>query len=281
MNTYYSLLGVATDADQTTIEAAYQQQRARYSPERVAEMDDELRVLAEERTAALDRAFSMLADSQRRQHYDVSIGLTAVERLSAPPAQRGLSSRERWYAVGGALVALVLIASIWLLTGRTAQDEVRAMGEVNRPAPALALDTLGGGSIDLANYRGQVVLLNFWGTWCEPCRRELPALQAAYDELNGQGLMIIGVNLTDDELVNGENEADIAAFLAQYGVNYPTALDREGTVTNAYRVFPLPTSFFIDGNGQIRYVHVGELTQEDVRARFNELKMEAAGGSVE
>ncbi|NJM08372.1 redoxin domain-containing protein [Candidatus Gracilibacteria bacterium] len=281
MNNYYSLLDVASDADQATIEAAYQRQRERYSPERVAEMDAELRAVAEERTAALDRAYSMLADPQRRRHYDMSIGLAMAEGAVPPVVQRGLSSRERWYAVGGAFAAIALIAVIWLFTGRGEEDQARAMGEVNRPAPALTLDTLGGGSIDLANYRGQVVLLNFWGTWCEPCRRELPAIQAAYDELSGQGLMVIGVNLTDDEIVNGETEADIAAFLAQYGVDYPTALDREGTVTNAYRVFPLPTSFFIDGNGQIRYVHIGELTQEDVRARFNELKLEAAGGSAE
>jgi thiol-disulfide isomerase/thioredoxin len=281
MNSYYTLLGVATDATQTEIEAAYRLQRARYSPERVAEMDSELQALAEERTAGIERAYSMLADPERRRHYDVSIGLVTGEAAAPVTAQRGLSSKERWYALGGAVVALALIAAIWLLTGRTSEEQARAMGEVNRPAPALVLDTLDGGNIDLANYRGQVVLLNFWGTWCEPCRREMPALQAAYDELNGQGLMIIGVNLTDDELVNGESEADIAAFLDQFGVSYPTALDREGTVTNAYRVFPLPTSFFIDREGQIRYVHIGELSQEDVRVRFNELNLEAAGGSAE
>ena len=85
-------------------------------------------------------------------------------------------------------------------------------------------------------------------------------------------MAVIGVNLTDDEFAQGRNEAAIQAFLTQFGVSYPIALDIEGEVANAYRIFPLPTSFFIDGAGRIRYVHIGELTLDDVTARFLELR---------
>jgi thiol-disulfide isomerase/thioredoxin len=150
------------------------------------------------------------------------------------------------------------------------------MGEVDRPAPTFEVPAVAGGSVNLEAYKGKVVLLNFWGTWCEPCKRELPALETAHQQYGDQGLVVIGVNLTDDELAQGRNEEAIRAYLAQFGVTYPVALDMEGEITNAYRVFPLPTSFFIDGEGRIRYVHIGELTLDDVQARFLELKEAAS-----
>jgi cytochrome c biogenesis protein CcmG, thiol:disulfide interchange protein DsbE len=174
----------------------------------------------------------------------------------------------------GALVALALVVGIWVFTGRSTDVQGQAMGEVNRPAPTFSLQTLKGDTVDLKAYQGKVVLLNFWGTWCEPCKRELPALQVANERLGDQGLVIIGVNLTDDERLQGRSEEDIRTFVAQYNLTYPIALDRNGSVTDAFRVFPLPTSFFIDAQGRIRYVHVGELTLKDVTARFTELQRE-------
>lgn len=278
MSSYYTLLGIDPAAPSEAIEAAYSRQRERYDPARVRELDPELRRVAEERTAEIERAYKVLSDPQRRRQYDASLngggskGGQAAER-------RTLSPRERNYAIVGAIAAVALVAAIWLLTGREAGGPVGAeMGEVNRPAPAFSLRSLDGGTVDLESYRGQVVLLNFWGTWCEPCKREMPALQQAHQEYGEQGLAIIGVNLTDDEQIQGNTEDDVRAFVTQFNLTYPTALDSAGEVTNAYRVFPLPTSFFIDAQGQIRYVHVGELTYEDVAARFAELRPAASAG---
>lgn len=273
MSNYYTLLGVDPTADQQGIAAAYSRQRERYDPERVRELDGELRQVAEQRTSELTRAYQVLADPVRRRQYDVSIGLApAGESASDAARRRTLSPRERGYAIVGAVAALVLVAAIWLLTGRDAGVQGAAMGEVNRPAPAFTLPALGGGTVDFASYSGQVVLVNFWGTWCEPCKREMPALEAAHQRLGDQGLAVIGIDLANDELSRGSSEEQIRAFVEQFGVTYPIALDTDGNVTNAYRVFPLPTSFFIDGQGHIRYVHVGELTLDDVVARFDELR---------
>lgn len=272
VGSYYTLLGVEPGASREAIEAAYGRQRERYSPDLVADLDPELRKVAAERSAEIERAYAILKDPERRRQYDASL---AGSQGEAPAERRGLSPRERIYALAGVVAALALIATIWLLTGRDGGTQAQAMGEVNRPAPSFAVPALAGGTVDLGAYRGKVVLLNFWATWCEPCKRELPALQAAHDQLAGQGLAVIGVNLTDDELVQGRDQATIKSFLDQFGVTYPVALDMEGEVTNAYRVFPLPTSFFIDGEGRIRYVHIGELTLADVQARFEELKKEA------
>jgi peroxiredoxin len=278
MGTYYALLGVEWDAAPEAIEAAFRRQRERYNPELVADLDPELRRVATERTAELERAYAVLSDPERRKAYDAS--LRGEPRAGEAATSRGLTPRERTLAIAGAVAALALVAAIWFLTGRDAGPQGAAMSEVNRPAPAFAVPALDGGNVSLADYEGKVVVLNFWATWCEPCKRELPALEQAYTTYGDQGLTIIGVNLTDDEQAQGGSETKIRAFLDQYGVTYPIALDTQGEVTNAYRVFPLPTSFFIDPQGHIRYVHIGELTLEDVAARFEELRAEQPAASV-
>lgn len=275
MNTYYTLLGVDPQASQESIAAAYQQQRERYDPERVADLDPDLRKVAEERTADLERAYAILADPERRRQYDISIGATpATGSATRAQASRKLTPREIQISIGGAILALALVAAIWVFTGRNPDVQSQPMGEVDRPAPAFTLQTLSGDTVSLTSYRGQVVLVNFWGTWCEPCKRELPALQAANERYGNQGLTIIGVNLTDDEQTQGNTEDDVRSFVSQFNLTYPIALDRDGSVTDAFRVFPLPTSFFIDAQGRIRYVHVGELTLDDVTARFTELQQQ-------
>lgn len=276
MGSYYTLLGLEAGASREEIEAAYRRQRERYNPDLVADLDPELRRVAAERSAELERAYAILGDPERRRQYDASLGGAAGPARAQAAERRSLTPRERGYAAIGVAAALALIVAIWVLTGRDAGTQAQAMGEVDRPAPSFEVPALAGGTVDLDAYRGQVVLLNFWATWCEPCVRELPALEQAHRQLGDQGLAVIGVNLTDDELVQGGSEEQIRAFLDQYGVSYPIALDTEGDVTNAYRVFPLPTSFFIDGEGRIRYVHISELTFEDVEARFLELKQEAS-----
>jgi len=169
----------------------------------------------------------------------------------------------------------VLIAAVWVITGRQATD-LPTVGEVNRPAPDFTLPALGGGEVRLSDYRGKTVLVNFWGTWCEPCREETPALQAAYAQLQQRGLVVIGIDLADGEKTQGRGEAEISQFVKQYGVSYPIALDVEGKVANAFRIYPIPTSYFIDPQGNIRYVRVSTLTSKEVVSLFENLQQEAA-----
>lgn len=184
-----------------------------------------------------------------------------------------MSKREQWFTIGGAGVALALVVAIWMWTGQTEQQAPSAPS-VDRPAPDFTLPALDGGEVRLEDFRGKVVMVNFWGTWCDPCVREIPALQTAYEELQDDGFVVIGVNLFDDEQGYKHTEEDIRLFVEQQGITYPVALDVEGTVTNAYRVFPIPTSFFVDPEGHIRYVLPRELTVEEITAWFTELKQE-------
>jgi len=187
----------------------------------------------------------------------------------------GLTRREVTYTVGGALAALILITAVWLLTG-TQTTPLPAVGEVNRPAPDFTLPALGGGEVRLSDYRGKVVLVNFWGTWCEPCREETPALQAAYTQLRERGRVVIGIDLADGEKSQGRGEAEISQFVKQYNVSYPIALDVEGKVANAFRIYPIPTSYFIDPQGNIRYVRVSTLTTSEVVSLFENLQQQGA-----
>ncbi|PDW03317.1 redoxin domain-containing protein [Candidatus Viridilinea mediisalina] len=279
MGSYYTLLGVEPDATPDAIAAAYQQQRERYDPARVVDLDPELRATAVERSQALEQAYAILSDPIRRQEYDASLFDAASNgRTPASNPRRGLSSRERTYALVGVVLAFALVATIWVLTGSDSEGVAgQAMPQMNRVAPEFTLQTLDGTPLSLSDFQGQVVLLNFWGTWCEPCKRELPALEQAHQQYHEQGLVVIGVNLTHSERAQGGDAATVQAFLEQFGVTYPNVLDLEGAVTNAYRVFPLPTSFFVDQTGYIRYVHIGELRFQDVEARFLELLRRAHG----
>ncbi|NJL05431.1 MAG: TlpA family protein disulfide reductase [Chloroflexaceae bacterium] len=189
------------------------------------------------------------------------------------PQQAGLRPRERWYALIGVVLAIGLIGLVWVLTDRT---ELPSVGEVSRPTPDMVLATLDGGEINVSQQQGKVVLVNFWGTWCEPCIRETPALQEAYARYRDEGLLIVGVNVTGSEFKQGNTLEDVQAFADEFGVEYPIALDVEGEASQAFRVLPLPTSFFIDTQGTIRFVRVGEINADEIAVLFDALRQESA-----
>ena len=208
METYYTLLDVPIDAPQADIEAAYRRQREQYNPERVTALGEDFQSIATVRTADLDRAYTVLSDPRRRHDYDVSIGLAPRTQLDVVARRAGLSRREVGLAIGGALMGLLVIAVVWVLSGQRVRQNITPVGEVRRPAPELALPSLEGGTVRLSDYRGKVVLLNFWGTWCQPCKEETPALQRAYQKLRDQGLVIIGVDLRNQERSGADGDAD-------------------------------------------------------------------------
>lgn len=188
------------------------------------------------------------------------------------PARRSaLSRRELLFAGIGVLIGLAIIGAVWFVTADTADPALPGVGETNRPAPDIAMPTLDGETLRLSDYRGKVVLVNFWGTWCEPCKEETPALEASYQQLKDRGLVIVGVNLRRQE----PDEQAIRAFLDEYGVTYTTALDVDGEAARLFQISPIPTSYFIDPAGNIRYIRVGTLTQEEVATLFERLRQGA------
>jgi peroxiredoxin len=272
MDTYYTLLEIPETATAEEVEAAYQRERERYRPERVAALGDEFRRIAEQRTAALDQAYMALSDAERRAEYDRTLVGNPAPTPRAAHSGGRLSRREVLMALGGAATGLLVIALVWMFVGRGAQPALPPVGEVNKPAPDFVLPGLDGQDVRLSDFRGKVVLVNFWGTWCEPCKDETPALQAAYQNFGDQGLVIIGIDLANQERTGAEGADDVRAFATRYGVTYPIALDVEGEVARAFQIYPIPTSFFIDPSGTIRYVRAGPIDTREIEPLFKKLQ---------
>lgn len=134
-------------------------------------------------------------------------------------------------------------------------------------APDFTLSTLDGGSAALSDYRGSVVVVNFWASWCPPCRKEMPAIQAAASAYPPKELTILGVNSTAQD-----NLADVQAFVAEHGLTFPILLDKTGEVSSLYQVRALPTTYFIDQDGVIqKVIYGGPLSEALIRAEIDRL----------
>ena len=120
------------------------------------------------------------------------------------------------------------------------------------PAPALVLKDVNGTTHDLASYRGRVVLINFWATWCVPCRDEMPSIQKLRDRLAGKPFVVFAVNVD-------EPDSRVRNFLNETRLDLPTLLDQNKTVTRAWGVRVMPTTFIVGRDGRLRYRAVGDL----------------------
>ena len=133
-------------------------------------------------------------------------------------------------------------------------------------APPFELQDLSGRSHSLADYRGKVVLVNFWATWCEPCRAEMPSMDRLRSSLQGKPFEVLAVNLA-------EPLSRIEKFAAEMPLRFPLLRDRDSAVAKAWRARVLPASYLVDRDGRIRYVAYGELdwASDPVRSKVIEL----------
>lgn len=134
------------------------------------------------------------------------------------------------------------------------------------PAPDFTLKAPSGETLTLSSLQGQAVLVNFWATWCPPCRAEMPAIQKMYEEYREQGFTVLAVNSTfqDDPLA-------VVPFADEYGLTFPILLDETADVTRAYQVRSLPSSYFINRYGVITQVVIGgPMSETLLRTRIEE-----------
>ena len=159
--------------------------------------------------------------------------------------------------LGLLLAALATLALLVIV--RPPAGEQRAV--TGQPAPPIVGTTLDGTSFDLAAERGHPVVVNFWGPSCVPCRDEFPLLAANLGEHAADGLVIVGV-LTDDP------PEPARTFATRYGSTWPTVIDPDKAIKTAYRVAARPQTYFVDRDGIIRSIQVGELTDADFERQY-------------
>lgn len=159
----------------------------------------------------------------------------------------------RWlrYSIVGGIVALTVVL---MLAFRHDPLDIRT-GTINRPAPAFVLDRLeGGGRVALADHAGKVVVLNFFASWCIPCKEENPALVRAWERYRTSDVVVIGI-LYQDSLDSGRR------YMRDNGVTWPTAADDAGRIAFAYGVRGIPETYFIGTDGIIAGRHVGPIDE--------------------
>src|SRR3954447_8594548 len=169
------------------------------------------------------------------------------------------------------LAALIALLAYGLIQNEPDRGVDKALARGDRaPAPDLSLPELGGTrTIRLADYRGRVVVLNFWASWCEPCRDESPLLQRWHDRISARGGTVIGVDVLD---VGG----DAKAFAAKYGLRYPLLRDGDGRTLKNFEVAGQPWTFVIDRSGRIAAVRRGPVDDAFMRSQVLPLVQRAS-----
>lgn len=173
-----------------------------------------------------------------------------------PPTPRPRRSVSGWIG----LAAIVLIAGLIWMNQDTAAPTVSGSAEMNGApiaprvgaiAPDFSLVTLDGNSVRLSDFHGKPVILNFWATWCPPCREEMPALEELWQQYGAGGVVVLGVD-------QGESTAIVERFIREkVDTTFPILLDGDHAVGDSYFVRSLPTTFFIDRNGFIQEIRIG------------------------
>ena len=148
---------------------------------------------------------------------------------------------------------LFVLGAAWIALNRipaSAGDDPQALPRKGFVAPDFTLEALDGQTIVLSELRGEVVLINFWATWCPPCREEMPAMQKVYEQYRDQGFQVLAISLD-------VQHAQVPAFVEEKGLTYPVMMDRDGTVSDLYQILSLPTTFFVDRSGVIQKIIIG------------------------
>ncbi len=163
-----------------------------------------------------------------------------------------------WRRTATLLLVAVLVVSVAtaLAMGLRRDPKDIRSATVGKPAPAFDLERLDGqGRIRLADYAGRVVVVNFWASWCVPCREENPALAATWERYRSSGVVLVGVVYQDSREAARE-------YTTQFGNIWPSLLDEGGRTAIAYGIFGIPETFFIRADGVIAGRHVGAIDQE-------------------
>jgi cytochrome c biogenesis protein CcmG/thiol:disulfide interchange protein DsbE len=179
-----------------------------------------------------------------------------VESSAAAP------TRRRWLRAGAASILVALLLAVFFSAMRA--HSVRENPQQGRPAPKFALALFSGSRFESSALHGKIALVNFWASWCPPCRDEAPLLEAKWRGYRDRGLAVLGINVWD-------TDREARAFLAQYGISFPTGPDPNGRIAISYGVAGIPESYFVDRNGMIALRVPGPLAASAIDAALSRL----------
>ena len=154
-------------------------------------------------------------------------------------------------------LALALAVTGLLLTRGDAKNEYssKSSAETKEPAPNFTLLLIDGNNFNLSDHKGKPILINFFASWCLPCREEMPALERIAHEYKPKGVVFLGIAVDD-------TEEKMKNFIAKYGVTFPVGLDKTAAIQKSFGLYGIPTTYFIDKQGIINYFHSGGVTEE-------------------
>ncbi len=181
-------------------------------------------------------------------------------RKHAPRKQKQRNNRSHITAA----ILLVIALALFAFALRSSFQEIDLNSLNTAPiqgyqAPIFTADTLSGGEISLQNYADEVVVVNFWATWCPPCKAEMPGINAFYQAYQDRGLVVLAVNVR-------ESEATVRPFIETSSFTFPVLLDPAGKIVDQYQVRSFPTTLIIDRDGVIQYIHTGMISPEELEA---------------
>lgn len=159
------------------------------------------------------------------------------------------------------LLLIMLLAISYTLYQNFFTEKMRV--QAGEKAPDFLLEDIQGNKVQLSELKGKGVFLNFWGTWCKPCEKEMPYMERQYKQYKDLGVETLAINI-------GESDVAIEAFANKYGLTFPILKDKDSAVTETYDITPIPTTFLIDKNGTIVKVITGSMTERDI-ANYMEL----------
>ena len=162
------------------------------------------------------------------------------------------------------IILLVLVGALayTLYTNFFTDKQLVGIGD---EAPNFVLTDLNGNQVEFDSYRGKGVFLNFWGTWCKPCEKEMPYIENQYHVYKDLGVEVLAVNV-------GEPELSVKNYVERKGMTFPVAIDEKLEVMDAYGVNPLPTTFLVDKDGKIVDIITGQLTEELIKSHMERIK---------
>lgn len=183
--------------------------------------------------------------------------------------------------IATALVGLAILGIVWYFDSPEGAGSSQAITltaaatgpapKVGKEAPDFRVQALDGQYYQLSDFRGQPVWINFWASWCPPCRAENPDIQAVYEANRANGLVVLGVAI-------GEEDGAVRGYVERTGLTYLNGLDRGTDIAASYRIVGIPTHFFVDRDGILREWRIGSMSKKTMEKNVDKIMVAAAGG---